>query len=167
MNRKVARLGITLTPKVLLRTNARSIERIRALPHFDTVFAQLLKLVPRHDFDRQAKAHHCGAALRTMTRWSQFVATGMGHLCRRCSLRDVVATLQAQGSRLYHLGVKRVARSSLARVNAEQPYTLYEGLFGILYKRCQALAPRHGFRFRNKLYSIDASLIDLSLKIFP
>jgi hypothetical protein len=65
---------------VLLRTNAHSIERIRALPHFDTVFAQLLILVPRHDFDKQAKVYHHGGQLRTMTRWSQFVAIGMGHL---------------------------------------------------------------------------------------
>lgn len=137
------------------------------MPHFDTVFAQVLKLVPRQDFDKQAKLHHHGGRLRKMTRWSQFVAMGMGHLCRRGSLRDVVAALGAQGKRLYHLGVKGVARSSLARVNSEQPYTLYQALFGVLYKRCQALAPRHGFRFKNKLYSIDASLIDLSLKIFP
>jgi len=137
------------------------------LRHFDTVFAQLLKLVPRHDFNRLAKANHCGGELRRMTRWSQFVAMGLGHVARRFSLRDVVATLQAQGARLYHLGVKSVTRSSLARVNEQQPYTLYQALFGKLYAQTQALAPRHGFRFKNKLYSIDASLIDLSLKIFP
>jgi putative transposase len=102
-----------------------------------------------------------------MTRWSQFVAMGLGHVARRLSLRDVVATLQAQGRRLYHLGVKSVARSSLARVNEEQPYTLYAALFDRLLAQCRALAPHHGFRFKNKLYSIDASLIDLSLKIFP
>jgi len=137
------------------------------LPHVDTVFAQLLKLVPRHDFNRLAKSHHCGGELRKMTRWSQFVAMGLGHVARRLSLRDVVATLQAQGRRLYHLGVKSVARSSLARVNEEQPYTLYAALFDRLLEQCRALAPHHGFRFKNKLYSIDASLIDLSLKIFP
>jgi hypothetical protein len=102
-----------------------------------------------------------------MTRWSQFAAMGLGHVARRCSLRDVVATLQAQGPRLYHLGVKPVARSSLARVNEEQPHTLFEALFERLFRQCQVLAPGHGFRFKNKLYSIDASLIDLSLKIFP
>lgn len=36
-----------------------------------------------------------------------------------------------------------------------------------MYARCQRLAPGHRFRFKNKLYSLDASLIDLSLKIFP
>lgn len=44
---------------------------------------------------------------------------------------------------------------------------MYEALFGQLYARCQQLAPKHRFRFKNKLYSLDASLIDLSLKIFP
>jgi putative transposase len=29
------------------------------------------------------------------------------------------------------------------------------------------MAPRHGFRFQNKLYSLDASTIDLCLSVFP
>jgi putative transposase len=102
-----------------------------------------------------------------MSRFSQFVALATGHLAHRHSLRDVVANLQAQGSRLYHLGAQPVARSSFARVNEAQPYTLYEALFGKLYDRCRHLAPHHGFRFKNKLYSMDSSLIDLSLRVFP
>jgi putative transposase len=124
-------------------------------------------LIPRHEFDRLAAAHHVGAPLRAMTRFSQFVALATGHLAKRHSLRDIVSNLQAQASRLYHLGARPVARSSLARVNETQPYTLYEALFAKLYARCQSQAPRHGFRFKNKLYSLDSSLIDLSLSIFP
>ena len=60
-----------------------------------------------------------------------------------------------------------VSRSSLARVNAEQPYTLYETLFGRLLSRCRQCAPRHGFRFKNKLYAVDATTIDLCLAVFP
>ncbi len=137
------------------------------MPHQDTVFGQLLKLVPRHEFDRLAQTHHAGARLRRLTRWSQFVAMATAHLARRFSLRDVVGNLKAQAARLYHLGARPVARSSLARVNEEQPWQLYEALFGVLYRRCRAHAPKHGFRFKNKLYSLDASLIDLSLKVFP
>lgn len=36
-----------------------------------------------------------------------------------------------------------------------------------LLARCQGRAPRHGFRFKNKLYSLDASTIDLCLSVFP
>lgn len=138
------------------------------MAHHSTVFSQFLKLVPRHTFDRLAEGHHRGRKLRSMTRWSQFVALAMGQLSGRRSLRDIVANLAAQGARLYHLGLRRsVARSSLARVNERQPYTLYEALFQELYGRCRSLAPKHRFRFKNKLYSLDSSLIDLSLKVFP
>jgi Transposase DDE domain/Domain of unknown function (DUF4372) len=126
-----------------------------------------LRLIARHEFDTLATTHHHGAPLRRMTRFSQFVALATAHLARRHSLRDVVANLAAQGPRLYHLGARPVTRSSLGRVNEEQPWMLYEALFGRLYARCQGLAPRHGFRFKNKLYSFDSSLIDLSLAVFP
>lgn len=137
------------------------------MSHHSTVFGQFLKLIPRHDFDTLAAAHHHGAPLRRMTRFSQFVALATAHLAGRHSLRDVVANLAAQAPRLYHLGARPIARSSLARANEEQPWTLYEALFGRLYARCQRVAPRHGFRFKNKLYSFDSSLIDLSLAVFP
>ncbi len=46
-------------------------------------------------------------------------------------------------------------------------YTLYEALFGRLLSRCQQRAPGHRFRFRHKLYAVDASTIDLCLAVFP
>ena len=137
------------------------------MAHHNTVFAQLLRFVPRHEFEAVAREHRRGQELRAMSRWSQFVALGLAQLTGRQSLRDIVSNLSAQGSKLYHLGVKTVSRSSLARVNAEQPYTLYENLFERLLSRCRASAPGHGFRFRNKLYSVDSSTIDLCLAVFP
>lgn len=137
------------------------------MAHNNTVFAQLLKLVPRHEFEAAANRHHEGQRLRKMSRWGQFVALGMAQLTGRSSLRDIVSNLAKQSNKLYHLGVGVISRSSLARVNDRQPYTLFEALFGTLLSRCQGVAPKHGFRFRNKLYSFDASTIDLCLSIFP
>jgi putative transposase len=139
----------------------------QALAHYNTVFSQLLKLVPRHEFETLANQHHEGRKLRKMTRWSQFVAMGLAQLSGRNSLRDVVSNLSAQAAKLYHLGTALVSRSSLARVNEQQPSALYEALFAKLLARCQGRAPRHGFRFKNKLYSLDASTIDLCLSVFP
>ena len=137
------------------------------MAHRNTVFGQLLTLLPRHEFDAEARGHQRGQRLRVMSRWAQFVALGLGQLASRQSLRDIVSNLRAQPAKLYHLGVGTVSRSSLARVNAEQPYTLYEALFGRLLSRCQQRAPGHGFRFRHKLYAVDASTIDLCLAVFP
>ena len=137
------------------------------MAHHNTIFAQMLKFVSRHEFEGLAKKHHCGQKLRSTSRWSQFVCLCLGQLSGRHSLRDIESNMKAQSSRLYHLGAQAVARTSLSRLNQKQPYTLYEALFAKLYARCRGLAPKHGFRFKNKLYSLDASLIDLSLKIFP
>ena len=138
------------------------------MAHNTTVFRQLLDLLPRHEFDAEARQHQEGQRLRVMSRWAQFVALGLGQLGGLQSLRDIVGNLRAQPHKLYHLGVRAfVSRSSLARVNAQQPYALYEALFGRLLARCQQRAPRHGFRFKNKLYAVDASTIDLCLAAFP
>ena len=138
------------------------------MAHHNTVFRQLLDLLPRHEFDAEAREHQKGQRLRVMSRWAQFVALGLGQLGGLQSLRDIVGNLCAQPHKLYHLGVQAlVSRSSLARVNAEQPYTLYEALFSRLLARCRQRAPRHGFRFKNKLYAIDATTIDVCLAAFP
>ena len=137
------------------------------MAHHNTVFAQLLKLAPRHEFESLANQHHCGRKLRKMTRWAQFVAMATAQLSGRNSLRDVVSNITAQARKLYHLGIRCVSRSSLSRVNESQPYELYEALFAKLLARCQSRAPKHQFKFKNKLYSLDASTIDLCLSVFP
>ena len=120
----------------------------------------------RHEIEARAKRHHKGRKLCSMTRWAQFVALALGQLSGRGGLRDVVADLAAQPKRLYHLGVRRVARSSLSRVNSEQPHELCEELFGRLLSRCRGGAPGHGFRFRRKAFSLDFTTIDPCLSMF-
>lgn len=137
------------------------------MAHLNTVFAQLLKFLPRHEFESLARQHHEGGTLRKTSRWSQFVALTLGQLTGRQSLRDIESNLRAQGQCLYHLGTRGIARSSLSRLNEQQPHSLYEALFAKLYARCQSRSPKHTFRFNNPLYSLDSSLIDLSLTIFP
>ena len=42
------------------------------MAHNGTVLGQFLKLVSRHEFEREAVRHHRGRKLRSMSRWSQF-----------------------------------------------------------------------------------------------
>jgi putative transposase len=91
----------------------------------------------------------------------------MAQLTGRNSLRDMVENLSAQAHRLYHLGGAKLSRSNLSRINEDKPYMLYEALFGQLLKRCQGHVPGHQFTFKNALYSLDASTVDLCLNLFP
>ena len=151
---------------MIVRTNITTI-RIQALPHNNTVFQQLLKPLSRHEFESLAKKHHCGQKLRSATRWDQFIGMSMSQLSGRQSLRDIESNLEAQQGKLYHLGAKRIARSTLARLNENQPASLYESVFYTLLNRCKKQPSQHKFRFKNPLYSLDASAIELSLKLFP
>jgi len=137
------------------------------MSHNNTAFHQLLKPLSRHEFEGQAKEHHIGQKLRSATRWDQFVGMAMSQLSGRQSLRDIESNLEAQQAKLYHLGAKPIARSTLARLNENQPAELYQSVFYRLLKRCKQQPSQHKFRFKNPLYSLDASAIDLSLKLFP
>ena len=53
------------------------------MAHHNTVFAQLLRFVPRHEFEAVAREHRHGQELRAMSRWSQFVALGPAQLQSR------------------------------------------------------------------------------------
>jgi putative transposase len=137
------------------------------LAHRTTVLAQILQFVPRHEFEALAKRHHTGRSFRVASRWSQFTALVAAQLSGRSSLRDLVANLRAQSQKLYHLGARVLSRSNLARINDEKPHVLYEELFARLLGRCERVAPKHKFRFKNRLYSLDSSVIDLCLSVFP
>lgn len=127
------------------------------MAYSDTVLKQLIALIPRYEFDALAAAHHTGQKFRSFNRWSQFLAMLIGQLSGRKSLRDITDNLKAQGNRLYHLGMKRTSKATLARVNAEQPASLYQTLFARLLNRCHLVAPKHRFSFKGKLYLLDAT----------
>lgn len=137
------------------------------MAHVNTVLNQMLKIIPRHEFETLANRYHTGRKFRTASRWSQFVAMTVAQLSGRQSLRDVLDNLHAQAHRLYHMGCAMLSRANLARINENKSYELYESLFAKLLSRSQSVAPGHSFRFHNPLYSLDASTIDLCLSSFP
>lgn len=58
-------------------------------------------------------------------------------------------------------------RATLAFANAHHPWPLYEQVFYQLLARRRAVAGPKKFRFKNKLLSLDATIIDLCAELFP
>jgi hypothetical protein len=86
-------------------------------------------------------------------------------LTARASLRDGVASLKARIKSLYHLEVKPVARSTFADANSQHPASFFAALFAMMYRRCQPRAPKHKFKLKNKLFSLDDTVVSLSLSL--
>ncbi len=138
------------------------------MAHCSTVLSQIVRIFPRHEFQALANKYHAGQKFRSFSRWTQFVALLTAQLTGRDSLRDIVENMTAQAEKLYHLGIKPFSRATLSRANEQQPHKLYEALFLRLMNRCQSLAPRNkAFKLKGKIYLLDASLVDLTLSLFP
>ena len=113
------------------------------------------------------KAHGSGRAARKFSRWDQFVHLMAIQLTGRSSLRDGVRSMRSRSNNLYHLGTQPVARSTFAEANEKRPASFFEALFGRVYSRCRPIAPKHKFKFKNKLFSLDETTVSLCLSLFP
>jgi hypothetical protein len=134
---------------------------------FSSMFSQVLQLFSRSEFATLVKKHQAERHVRGFDCWTQLVAMLFCQLGRANSLREICGGLASVEGKLNHLGIGAAPkRSTLAYANAHRPAALFEDVFHGLLARCQQLSPRRKFRFKNKLMSIDATVIDLCLKMF-
>ena len=132
-----------------------------------SIFSQLLKLFPRAEFEQAVRQHRGERHARGFTCWGQFVAMLFCQLGRAQSLREICGGLAASQGKLRHLGLSAAPpRSTLAYANRQRPWQIYETVLQQLLAKCRGAAPGHKFRFKNKLLSLDASVIDLCASLF-
>ncbi len=137
------------------------------MPRLGTIFSELLRLCPRYQFDRAVERHQGDRYVKTFTTWQQFITMLYSQVKQKDSLRDIESGLLTQSARWYHIGLTSVRRSTLADANNKRDHRVFEDLFYHILSRCQGLTPRHRLRFKNPLYSIDSTTIDLCLSVFP
>jgi putative transposase len=89
-----------------------------------------------------------------------------GQLSGQDSLRGIEAGLATQAKSLYHLGIKPIHRTTLSYANEHRPHELFQKTFFWMLSKCQAIAPRHDFRFKNPLDSLDATVIGFCLSLY-
>jgi hypothetical protein len=105
--------------------------------------------------------------VKYFTCWQQFITLLYAQIRSKDSLRDITTSLNSQVQKFYHIGLTKISRSTLSDANNRRPYEAFEHLFYKLLERCRDLTPRHKFHFKNSMYSIDATTIELCLSIFP
>ena len=136
-----------------------------------SIFSQVLKLFSRGDFEKAVKEHKAERHARGFTSWGQFVAMLFCQVGRAHSLREICGGLACCEGQLKHLGVPVAPKkSTLAYANENRPWELYQTVFQQTLVKCQELVSSQGvrkkFRFKNKLMSLDGSIIDLSMSMF-
>jgi len=132
-----------------------------------SLFTQVLSLFQRSDFGRHVRELKAERHARGFGCWSQFVAMLFCQLAQARSLREITDGLKSCEGKLKHLGLEQEPkRSTLSYANAHRPWELYQKLFFDLLEKCKAISPNKKFRFKNKLVSLDSTLVELCITMF-
>ena len=135
---------------------------------FSSIFGQILHLFSKREFFENVCATKAERSAKGFSCWDQFVAMLFCQLGQAHSLREICGGLASCFGKAKHLGLKAAPkRSTLSYANEHRPWQLYEKTFYLLLGKCQQLSfgKRH-FRFKNKLFSLDATVIELCASLF-
>jgi hypothetical protein len=134
------------------------------------VFAQLIDHLPLHTFRRCVARYRGHHKVKSFSCLDQYLCMAFAQLTYRESLRDIETCLRAQGSKLYHMGIRgQVSRNTLANANQMRDWRIYADFAQALIHIARRLYAEEefGVELDATVYALDATLIDLSLTLFP
>jgi len=138
---------------------------------YNTIFGQMLDFISRSHFEKLVKEYKTEQGAKGLRSWTQFIAMLFGQISGQHGLRSIEHGMNSQKNSWYHIGItsveREVKRSTLSYANTHRDAGLFEALFKSLVIQAQSIPDKHSFKFKNPLYSIDSTVIDLCLKLFP
>lgn len=140
------------------------------MPSAPTVFSQITAPLFQTEFARCAERFPMPRCSRSFSAFDHFLALCFGQLTGRESLRDVITCLSARQNLQFHLGFRgRLTRTNFAYANEHRDWRVFAAVAAVLMRKAARLyAPGQGEgRLPEIVFALDASIIDLSLKLFP
>jgi putative transposase len=114
-------------------------QKVPGMQHRSSIFENLLKAIDRRQFRGIVERHDGDAYDKSFKSWDHLVTLVGAQLGQVASLRAVEGAFNANSHQHYHLGVGRVARSTLSDANARRPVGVFAETFAML----AAKADRH------------------------
>ena len=136
-----------------------------------TLFAQLMEFVPWSSFARIVARYSGDARVSVLPSTEHFRIMAYAQLTWRESLRDIEATLGANATKLYAMGLRQaVRRSTLADANERRDWRIWADFAAVLIRRATKLYAHEPLgldvNIAGKVYALDSSTIDLCLSLF-
>ena len=132
------------------------------------LFAQIIDLADRDAFRGIVRKHGGDRCAKGFTCWDQLVSMLFCQLGKAQSLREICGGLASCMGKLNHLGLHEgPRRTTLAYANEHRSWKIYEAMFYHLLGQAKTYNwGKRKFRFKNKLYIMDATSIELCLSMF-
>lgn len=103
--------------------------------HHNSLFHDLLKLVPWPIFEALVEEHGSDHNVRRLTTKQQFIALLYGQFAGATSLREIADGLESHRARLYHVGGAVTKRSTLSDANNRRSSEVFSGVFSTMVER--------------------------------
>ena len=140
------------------------------MPSGRIVFAQLMDMLPRHEFNKCVDRYQGNHRVRRFSCLDQFLCMSFAQITFRDSLRDTIVCLRAAKAKLYRMGIRgRVSRTTLADANEARDWRIYADLAAVFITIARKLyADEPGVLAADEtVYAFDSTTIDLCLSLFP
>ncbi len=133
------------------------------------ILAQFLSLLPRYEFQRIVNKYKGDYRTKHFKCWDQLACMIFAHIRQERSLRDIDVSLNAHASKLYHTGIQQCPKSTLADANEQRDYRIFEDFAKTLMQRARReyANTELAIDVNNAVYALDASVIDLTLSLYP
>lgn len=134
----------------------------------NTVFHQIVKYIPRIEFQSWVTAHNGDKSTRTLDCWTWFGSLLFSQLSGHDSIRAIERVFCHDDRLIKKLGFSPVCRSTLADANRLRPIAILEDAFAYVLNRARATIPRaKNFRFHGNVLALDSTTIELCLELCP
>ena len=135
---------------------------------FVSLFRQVLDLIPKREFEKIVMKYDGDKRKQSFDCWAHFVSMIFCQQAQANSLRELCGGLSTCGGKLYNLGIEGApGKSNLSYADRHRNPEIFKELFFVLLKHGKAIAPKHEFSFKRKLYRLDATLIEFGVRAFP
>ena len=130
-----------------------------------TIFTQVLEFIPYHRFRALIGQHKSDWRSQRCSTWNHFVILLYAQATSKDSLREIETGLKTHTQFWHHLGIKTVARSTIAYTNKHRSSVVFEKLFCEMLAKFEDVTSERKFPFENPLYSLDSTTISLCLSL--
>jgi putative transposase len=107
-------------------------QKVPGMQYLNSIFGNLLKPIDRRRFREIVDRHKADAYDKSFKSWDHMVTLVGAQLGCITSLRGLELAFNANSHQHYHLGVGKVARSTLSDANARRPVGVFEETFAML-----------------------------------
>lgn len=131
-----------------------------------TLFTQIVRKIPNTMI--QNAIQHFGSDRRTRTLGARdhLFALLLGHLRGVSSLRHLITLWEDLPELRGCLGIKRIARSTLADANRSRGHEFFRALMAQVLESCHRVAGRQTRRLKRIRYSLDSTCVALCIELF-